>query len=39
MMDAHVKAYYDDMEAYHDDMEAQSMQAAENRWLEHWDDF
>jgi hypothetical protein len=34
MMDAHVKAYYDDIEAYYDDIESQVMKAAEDRWVD-----
>lgn len=33
-MDAHVKAYYDDLEAYHCEIEAQAMKAAEDHWLD-----
>lgn len=33
-MDAHVKAYYDDIEAYGVAIEAAQMQAAEDRWID-----
>lgn len=33
-MDAHVNAYYDDIEAYYDQIQSAAMRAAEDRWVD-----
>jgi hypothetical protein len=33
-MDAHVKAFYDDIEANYDEIQAKAMREAEDRWLD-----
>jgi hypothetical protein len=39
MMDAHVQEYYNFLDASYEASVAIQMQAAEHRWLEHWDDY